>query len=148
MGNSLKRLLLVEDNMNDIELILTAFKEYNFANEVVVVQDGEEALDFLHCRGKYALRIKGNPIVILLDIKLKKINGIEVLKHIKSEEKLRLIPVVMLTSSREEKDVIESYTLGANAYVVKPVDFKEFVHSVRELGIFWAMINEPPSSVK
>lgn len=135
---------MVEDDSKDVELSLTALEEYNLANEVVVVHDGEEALDYLYCRGEFAQRTCDNPAVLLLDLKLPKVNGLEVLKQIKSDEKLAMIPVVVLTSSKEEKDMITSYKLGVNAYVVKPVDFHEFVNAIRELGVFWAVINEPP----
>jgi DNA-binding response OmpR family regulator len=138
------RILLVEDDPKDVELTLTALDEYNLANEVVVARDGEEALDYLHCRGAFKTRAKENPAVLLLDLKLPKIDGLEVLQQVKSDEKLKMIPVVVLTSSREERDMIGSYKLGVNAYVVKPVDFHEFVNAIKELGIFWAIINEPP----
>ena len=118
--------------------------EYHLANEVVVASDGEQALDYLYYRGEYAQRNRENPAVLLLDLKLPKIDGLEVLKQIKSDENLKLIPVVVLTSSREEKDMVASYKLGVNAYVVKPVDFHEFVNAIKELGAFWAVINEPP----
>ncbi len=140
----LKRILLVEDNDADVELTLEALKEANLANEVIVVRNGEEALDFLFRRGKFSDRTPDNPAVILLDLKMPKVDGLEVLKTLKSEERLKRIPVVMLTSSREESDTIQSYSLGVNAYVVKPVDFKEFLGSVRQLGVFWALVNEPP----
>jgi len=141
---NLGRILMVEDDPKDVELTLTALEEYNLANEVVVVNDGEEALDFLHCRGKWATRPGDNPAVMLLDLKLPKVDGLEVLRQVKSDPKLRLIPVVVLTSSREEKDMVASYQLGVSAYVVKPVDFHEFVNAIRELGVFWAVINVPP----
>ncbi|WP_416666889.1 response regulator [Egbenema bharatensis] len=140
----LKRVLLVEDNANDIELILTALDQNRLANEVVVVRDGEEALDYLFRRGLYRLRMEGNPIAVLLDLKLPKVDGLEVLGQIKADPKLRMIPVVILTSSCEEQDLLHSYGLGSNAYVVKPVDFHEFVNAIRELGLFWAVINQPP----
>jgi DNA-binding response OmpR family regulator len=127
-----------------VELTLTALEEYNLANEVVVVRDGEEALDYLYYRGDFKTRAGDNPAVMLLDLKLPKVSGLEVLKQIKSDEKLKLIPVVVLTSSKEEKDMVASYKLGVNAYVVKPVDFHEFVNAIKELGAFWAVINEPP----
>jgi CheY-like chemotaxis protein len=147
--STLGRILIVEDDPNDVELTLTALEEYNLANEVVVTRDGEEALDYLYCRGNFKARSNDNPAVLLLDLKLPKRDGLEVLRQIKSDEKLRVIPVVVLTSSHEEKDVVASYKLGVNAYVVKPVDFHEFVNAVRELGIFWAVINEsPPGSMK
>src|SRR5262245_27667642 len=147
--SKLGRILLVEDDPNDVELTLTALEEYNLANEVVVTRDGAEALDYLHCRGDYAARSNENPAVLLLDLKLPKVDGLEVLQQIRSDEKLKMIPVVVLTSSHEEKDMVASYKLGVNAYVVKPVDFHEFVNAVKELGVFWAVINEPPpGSVK
>jgi len=137
-------ILMVEDDPRDVELTLTALEEYKLANEVVVTRDGEEALDYLYYRGNFTTRTPGNPAVLLLDLKLPKVDGLEVLQQIKSDEKLRMIPVVVLTSSHEEKDMVASYTLGVNAYVVKPVDFHEFVNAIKELGIFWAVINEPP----
>jgi CheY-like chemotaxis protein len=140
---------MVEDDPKDVELTLTALEEYNLANEVVVTRDGEEALDYLYCRGAFQMRSSGNPAVLLLDLKLPKVDGLEVLQHIKSDENLRMIPVVVLTSSHEEKDMVASYRLGVNAYVVKPVDFHEFVNAIKELGVFWAVINQPPpGSVK
>jgi CheY-like chemotaxis protein len=142
--NKLARILMVEDDAKDVELTLTALEEYNLANEVVVTRDGEQALDYLYCRGKYEARPSGNPAVMLLDLKLPKVDGLEVLKQIKSDGELRMIPVVVLTSSKEEKDMVASYKLGVNAYVVKPVDFHEFVNAIKELGVFWAVINEPP----
>ena len=142
--NELGRILIVEDDPKDVELTLTALEEYNLANEVVVTRDGEEALDYLYCRGNFASRTNANPAVLLLDLKLPKVDGLEVLEQIKSDEKLKMIPVVVLTSSREERDMVASYKLGVNAYVVKPVDFHEFVNAIKELGIFWAVINEPP----
>jgi DNA-binding response OmpR family regulator len=147
--SNLGRILLVEDDPNDVELTLTALEEYNLANEVVVTRDGEEALNYLYCRGNFSSRSNENPAVLLLDLKLPKVNGLEVLQQIKSDEKLNMIPVIVLTSSHEERDIVASYRLGVNAYVVKPVDFHEFVNAVRELGVFWAVINEPPpGSVK
>jgi DNA-binding response OmpR family regulator len=140
----LGRILLVEDDPKDVELTLTALDEYNLANEVVVAADGEQSLDYLYCRGNYMRRDRENPAVLLLDLKLPKVDGLEVLKQIKSDENLKMIPVVVLTSSREEKDMVASYKLGVNAYVVKPVDFHEFVNAIKELGVFWAVINEPP----
>jgi CheY-like chemotaxis protein len=147
--SELARILLVEDDPRDVELTLTALGEYNLANEVVVTRDGEKALDYLYSRGEFSTRSHDNPAVMLLDLKLPKIDGLEVLQQIRSDEQLRLIPVVVLTSSHEEKDMIRSYQLGVNAYVVKPVDFHEFVNAIKELGVFWAVINEPPpGSVK
>ena len=142
--DELGRILIVEDDPKDVELTLTALEEYNLANEVVVTRDGEEALDYLYCRGNFKMRTSDNPAVLLLDLKLPKVDGLEVLQQIKSDEKLKMIPVVVLTSSREERDMVASYKLGVNAYVVKPVDFHEFVNAIKELGIFWAVINEPP----
>jgi len=141
---TLKKILLVEDNPNDVELTMEALSENNIANAVDVASDGEEALDYLYCKGKFSSRPPDNPGVILLDLKLPKINGLEVLGKIRSDARLKLIPVVILTSSREESDLVESYRLGVNAYVVKPVDFNEFVKAIRTLGLFWAIINEPP----
>jgi CheY-like chemotaxis protein len=140
----LKPILLVEDNPNDLELTLVALERSQLANEVIVVRDGAEALDYLHCRGEYARRQKGNPAVILLDLKLPKVDGLEVLREVRNTPELRALPVVMLTSSREEQDLVRSYELGVNAYVVKPVDFKEFVRAISDLGVFWAVLNEPP----
>ena len=140
----LKPILLVEDNPHDLELTLIALSKSQLANEVVVVRDGAEALDYLHRRGEFAARQQGSPAVILLDLKLPKVDGLEVLKEIRQSEGLRPIPVVMLTSSKEEQDVVRSYQLGVNAYVVKPVDFNEFVRAISDLGIFWAVLNEPP----
>jgi len=140
----LKRILLVEDSPNDVELTLEALSENNLANEVEVAKDGQEALDYLYHQGQFSERPDGNPAVILLDLKLPKINGIEVLRQIRSDDRLKLIPVVVLTSSHEQQDRVESYKLGANAYVVKPVDFHAFIDAVKSLGIFWAIINEPP----
>ena len=137
-------ILLVEDDPHDVELTLTALTENHLTNEIVVVRDGAEALDYLLQRGAYASREAGNPAVILLDLKLPKVDGLEVLKRVKSDPDLKTIPVVMLTSSREERDLAESYDSGSNAYVVKPVGFGEFVEAVRELGLFWAVINQPP----
>jgi DNA-binding response OmpR family regulator len=143
------RILMVEDDPKDVELTLTALEEYNLSNEVIVTNDGEEALDYLYKRGKFQTRANGNPAVLLLDLKLPKVDGLEVLQKIKSDEKLSMIPVVVLTSSREERDMVASYKLGVNAYVVKPVDFHEFVNAIKELGMFWAIINEaPPGSIK
>ena len=142
--STLGRILLVEDDPKDVELTLTALGEYHLANEVVVARDGEEALDYLYRRGSFATRSNDNPAVLLLDLKLPKVDGLEVLQQIKSEESFKMIPVVVLTSSHEEKDVVASYRLGVNAYVVKPVDFHEFVNAIRELGVFWAIINQPP----
>ena len=140
----LARILIVEDDPNDVELTMTALADYNLANEVVITRDGQQALDYLYCRGEFSARVTGNPAVMLLDLKLPRIGGLEVLQQVKSDENLKTIPVVVLTSSNEEKDMMRSYRLGVNAYVVKPVDFHEFVNAVKELGVFWAVINEPP----
>ena len=140
----LKPILLVEDNPHDLELTLIALSKSQLANEVVIVRDGAEALDYLNRRGEFAERTVGNPAVILLDLKLPKVDGLEVLKKIRETEVLKSIPVVMLTSSKEEQDVVRSYELGVNGYVVKPVDFAEFVRAIADLGIFWAVLNEPP----
>lgn len=140
----LKPILLVEDNPRDLELTLVALEKSQLANEVIVARDGVEALDYLFCRNNYAERPKGNPAVVLLDLKLPKIDGLQVLDTIKQEKSLQQIPVVMLTSSREEPDLERSYKLGVNAYVVKPVGFAEFLSAIADLGIFWAVLNEPP----
>ena len=134
--SELARILLVEDDPRDVELTLTALGEYNLANEVVVTRDGEKALDYLYCRGEFSNRSNENPAVMLLDLKLPKVDGLQVLQQIRSEERLKLMPVVVLTSSHEEKDMMRSYKLGVNAYVVKPVDFHEFVNAIKELGVF------------
>ncbi|HZH03952.1 MAG TPA: response regulator, partial [Myxococcaceae bacterium] len=141
--SELKRILLVEDSPNDVQLTLEAFEETHLANEVVVVRDGQEALDFLYRRGPFAGRSDGHPAVVLLDIKLPKIDGLEVLAQVKRDPDLKTVPVVMLTSSREETDVARSYGLGVNAYVVKPVAFTAFVSALKELGLFWAVVNQP-----
>lgn len=140
----LKRILMAEDNPQDVELALTALAEHNLANEVFVVKDGQEALDYLYRKGAYQNWANGTPVVILLDLKMPKVDGLEVLKIIKSDEKFKTIPVVVLTSSREEQDLVKSYQLGVNAYVVKPVDFDKFIKAVGDLGVFWALVNEPP----
>lgn len=140
----LRRILLVEDDPNDVEMTLSGLSEFNLANEVVVVRDGAEALDYMYRRGPFRMRAEGNPAVVLLDLKLPKVDGVEVLRALKADAELKVVPVVMLTSSREQRDLIESYRLGVNAYVVKPVRFHEFVDAVKELGAFWAVINEPP----
>ena len=142
--NELRRVLLAEDNLKDVELALAALEEHNLANEVDVVRDGAEALEYLCREGRYANRPPGSPAVVLLDLKMPRIDGLEVLRRMKASDTLRSIPVVMLTSSREEKDLIESYRLGVNAYVVKPVAFDRFIAAVKSLGLFWAVYNEPP----
>ena len=140
----LKPILLVEDNPKDVELSLVALGKTQLANDVVVVRDGSEALDYLRCSGTFADRPQGNPAVVLLDLKLPKIDGLQVLEQIKRDPDLQAIPVVILTSSREEKDLLQSYKTGVNAYVVKPVSFKEFITAIQDLGVFWALLNEPP----
>jgi len=142
--SDLKRILLAEDSAADVELTLEALGQNRLANEVVVVRDGAAALDYLYRRGEWAGRPEGNPAVVLLDLKMPKVDGLQVLKQVKADDSLRHVPIVMLTSSREEQDLIESYRLGVNGYVVKPVDFNRFVDAVRQLGMFWAVINEPP----
>jgi CheY-like chemotaxis protein len=139
-----KHILLAEDDPRDVQLTLAALKEHDLANKVFVVHDGEEALDYLYCREKFKTRSGGNPVVVLLDNKMPKVSGLEVLKTIKADENLRAIPVVVLTSSRETPDLIEFYKHGVNAYVVKPVSFDEFMQAVKRLGIFWLSVNEPP----
>jgi CheY-like chemotaxis protein len=138
------KILLVEDDPKDVELTLSALDDNNIANEVVVTRDGTEALDYLYRRGSYAGRAEHDPLLILLDLKLPKVDGLQVLRQLKSDDRLKLIPVVMLTSSNEEKDVVRSYNLGVNAYVVKPVDFDEFAAAIRQLGLFWTITNRPP----
>jgi CheY-like chemotaxis protein len=140
----LGKILLVEDDPNDVELILTALDENRLANEVVVAHDGEEALDYLYHRGTYASREVGSPSVVLLNLKLPKVDGLEVLKQIKADPDLKKVPVVMLTSSHEEQDLVRSYDSGVNAYVVKPVGFESFVEAVKEVGLFWGVVNQPP----
>ncbi len=142
--STLKRILLVEDNPHDAEMALAALAEHQLANEVVHVGDGEEALDYLYARGQYQGRADGHPVVILLDLKMPKVDGLEVLRSIKADPQFKTLPVVMLTSSREESDLVRSYALGVNAYVVKPVNFQQFMDAVKLLGAFWAMHNEPP----
>lgn len=139
-----KRILLVEDDPRDVELTLTALAEHHLANEVAVARDGAEALDYVYRRGAFAERPVGNPVVILLDLKMPKLDGVEVLSRLRGDEEMRLIPVVVLTSSRESRDLAECYGLGVNAYVVKPVRFADFVEAVKQVGMFWALINEPP----
>jgi len=143
----LKTILLVEDNQNDVDLTILAFKEFNLANNIEVVNDGVEAMEYLHFQGKYKGRKPGNPAVILLDLKMPRMDGIEVLKEVRKDPALKLIPIVMLTSSREDEDLLNSYTLGVNAYVVKPVDFTQFITAVKQLGAFWAILNEQPTSL-
>jgi CheY-like chemotaxis protein len=141
---NLRHILIAEDDPRDLELTMAALEEFHLANKVAVVHDGEEVLDYLYNRGKFKTRPPGNPVAILLDLKMPKVTGIEALKVIKADEHLRMIPIVVLTSSREEPDLIECYKNGVNAYVVKPVDFTEFTNAVKQLGVFWVAVNEPP----
>lgn len=144
MHVEVKTILLAEDNLNDVELTLSALEDLSIANKVVVVHDGVEAMEYLRREGKYKERSEENPGVVLLDIKMPRMDGIEVLKAIRQDPNLKKIPVVMLTSSREENDLVRTYEMGVNAYVVKPVDFNQFVDAVKQLGIFWALVNEVP----
>ena len=139
-----KTILLAEDDPKDVELMLTALREYNLANMVVVARDGAEALDYLYSQGQFAGRPAGHPIVVLLDLKMPRVDGLEVLRQVKRDSVLKTIPVVVLTSSRQDQDVVESYNLGVNAYVVKPVAFDEFVKVVKQIGLFWMLTNETP----
>ena len=141
---NLKHILLAEDDPKDIELTLAALAEHNLANDVAVVRDGVEALDYLYRRGDFARRPPGNPVVIMLDLKMPRLDGMQVLRQLKADEQMRLIPVVVLTSSRESLDLEACYCIGVNAYVVKPVRFIEFVKAVKQTGVFWALINQPP----
>jgi CheY-like chemotaxis protein len=140
----LNRILLVDDSAYDIELALEALSQYNLANEVVTARDGAEALDYLYCRKKFADRPPGNPVVVMLDLKMPRVDGLEVLRQIKGDPKLGIIPVVVMTSSKQDQDLINSYGLGVNAYVVKPVDFQQFTEAIKLVGKFWAVLNEPP----
>jgi CheY-like chemotaxis protein len=140
----LRRILLAEDNDNDLELTLTALREKRVANEIVVVRDGAQAWDYLCAQGPYADRGEGNPAVVLLDLKMPKVDGLELLRRMRQDARFRAVPVVVLTSSREERDIVQSYELGVNAFVVKPVAFEEFLEAVKNLGLFWAVLNEPP----
>jgi CheY-like chemotaxis protein len=144
MSMNIKHILLAEDDPRDAEMTLDALEEYNLANKVFVVHDGEQVLDYLYCRGKFKAREGGNPAAVLLDLKMPKVDGLEVLRTIKADKDLKTIPVVVLTSSRETPDLNECYKHGVNAYVVKPVDFVEFAKAVKQLGVFWAAVNEPP----
>jgi len=140
----LRPILYAEDDPHDTELTLAAFSESKLANEIVVVADGAQALDYLYCRAAYAGRTPGSPAFVLLDLKMPKVDGLEVLHRMKTDDALSVVPVIMLTSSREERDLVMSYKNGANAYVVKPIEFSEFMKAVRELSMFWGVINEPP----
>ena len=142
--NALPRILLVEDSLRDAEITLKALETHHLANEVLHLRDGAEALDFLRRRGEFAKRTNGQPAVVLLDLKMPRVDGLEVLRQMKEDADLKMIPVVIMTSSREERDVLDSYQLGVNAYVVKPVTFPEFVGAVKQVGAFWAVLNEPP----
>lgn len=144
MTITVKRILLAEDSDRDTELILDALSQHGLVNEIMRVRDGAEALDYLYRRGQFAGRGSGNPAVLLLDLKMPKVDGLEALRQIRNDPRLKLIPVVIMTSSREEQDLIKSYELGANAYVVKPVNFPAFVEAVKQVGAFWAVVNEPP----
>ena len=139
----IKRILFCEDDPKDVELTLVALAEYNLANNVDVVRDGQEALEYLRHQGSFEMRGGAHPGVVLLDLKMPKIDGLEVLRQVRGDDELKMIPIVMLTSSREERDIVESYKLGVNAYVVKPVDFHQFVEAIRQVGSFWAIINQP-----
>lgn len=141
---NLNRILLVDDSPRDTELALDALAQNNLANEVLTLRDGAEALDYLHRRGAFVDRPQDNPVVVLLDLKMPKVDGLEVLRQIKSDPVLRLIPVVVMTSSREERDMLESYQFGVNAYIVKPLDFEQFTAAVAQVGAFWAVLNEVP----
>lgn len=142
--NPLRPILLVEDNLNDVELTITALKNHNVVNDVVVARHGGEGLDYLYRRGNFDQRPPGLPVAVFLDLKMPKVDGLEVLRIVKSDPELKLLPIVMLTSSREEADLVKSYELGVNAYVVKPVGFEQFTEAIRQTGIFWALVNEPP----
>jgi CheY-like chemotaxis protein len=144
MNTELKSILMVDDSARDVELTLDALAENNLANEVIVLHDGAEAIDYLCRRGEFAARPEGNPALVLLDLKMPLVNGVQVLRQIKGDPQLKMIPVVVMTSSREESDLVTSYQLGVNAYVVKPVHFPDFVSAVKLLGAFWAVVNEPP----
>ncbi|MCB9079065.1 MAG: response regulator [Anaerolineaceae bacterium] len=139
-------ILLVEDNPSDLELAMHALQKYNLANNIEIKRDGADALDFVFCQGKYAQRdIEKTPKIILLDLKLPKVDGLEVLNKIKSNPQTRNIPVVVMTSSNQERDIVESYELGVNSYIVKPVDFEQFANAVRNIGFYWLLLNEPPN---
>ena len=139
-----KKILLVEDSRKDIDLTLAALEEHHLANEVVIARNGVEALDYFYRRGEFAQRPSGHPVVVLLDLKMPKMDGLEVLRHVKADDDLRRIPIVVLTSSREEQDIVRSYDFGVNAYVVKPVAFENFIDVVKQLGLFWVITNQPP----
>lgn len=142
------KILFVEDDARDVELTLEALRDKSLVNEVVVAHDGEEALDYIYRRGASADRPEGNPVVVLLDLKMPKVDGVEVARQLRSDPRTRLIPIVILTSSRESRDLEECYRIGVNAYVVKPVHFDDFISAVRQVGVFWALLNEPPPSIR
>jgi CheY-like chemotaxis protein len=144
MMTEVRTILLAEDNANDVELTLAALRHNHVINDVVVVRDGADALDYLYRRNGFARRAAGNPALVLLDLKMPKVDGLDVLRQVKTDPQLRTIPIVILTSSREEQDLVTTYNLGVNAYVVKPVEFTEFIDAVKLLGGFWAVLNEPP----
>jgi two-component system response regulator len=144
-GYEYVEILLVEDNPTDAELAMRALRKKNLANNLVWVRDGAEALDFIYCKGQYADRTNGSPKLILLDLKLPKVDGIEVLRQLKSDPEMKTVPVVMLTSSQEERDIVESYALGVNSYIVKPVDFAKFLDMVSQVGLYWSLVNKVPS---
>lgn len=147
MTVNLRTILYAEDNAKDVELTLEALADHKLANQIIVVRDGVEVLEYLRCEGQFKDRVQGDPAVLLLDIKMPRMDGIDTLREIRNDNQFKLLPVVMLTSSREEQDLIDSYQLGANAYVVKPVDFRSFIEAVKQIGIFWAVLNELPPSV-
>lgn len=147
MNTNIKHILLAEDDPRDAKLTMSALEEYNLAHKVFAVHDGEAVLDYLYCREKYKGRLGGNPVALLLDLKMPKVDGLEVLKIIKADKNLKTIPVVVLTSSRETPDLVECYEHGVNAYVVKPVEFNAFAKTVKQLGVFWAAVNEPPPEI-
>lgn len=146
MTQGVRPILVVEDNANDLELMLEGLSEHQLANPIVVARNGEEALDYLFCRGAHSARPAEDPVVVLLDLKMPKVDGLEVLRTVKADAHLRRLPIVMVTSSREEQDLVRSYELGVNGYVVKPVNFSDFMAAIRDVGAFWAVLNEPPPS--
>jgi CheY-like chemotaxis protein len=145
---NLRPILLAEDNPNDVELTLTALHSLNLANEIIVVNDGAQVLDFLHRRSAFSSRPAAAPAVVILDLKMPRVDGLEALRQIRADPNLSMLPIVILTSSREENDLVRGYQLGANAYVVKPVDFEQFISAISQLGVFWALINEPPPALR
>lgn len=147
MTVTVRQIVLAEDSLRDAEMVLDALDQYKLANEVIHVRDGSEALDYLYQRGAFAERRKGLPAVLLLDLKMPKVDGLEVLRQIRADPQLKFLPVVVMTSSREEQDLVRSYELGVNGYVVKPVDFHEFLDAIKMVGAYWAVVNEPPTAV-